>query len=137
MLFRDDELLLIVAKQGTPLIALDAHGHLEREFEDPRSALPFIAQGGYVGVGHKKRIRYIMPLQPEDHRVPWASNGELSATIAITGWKCQDWPKHNSQSRPPKTARGRKTWPQIARKATTGRVGAVRVIRPQTERSEA
>jgi hypothetical protein len=81
MEFEGNDLLLIVANQGAPLQAMDGYGNLERVFENPHSALAFIAVGGYVGIGNRKHIRYIRPKDPEQHRVPWASLGEIAVEI--------------------------------------------------------
>lgn len=82
MEFEGDALLLIVANQGSPLQAMDGNGKLERVFQNPRNALGFIAAGGYVGIGQRKHIRYIRPKDPEQHRVPWASIGDVAAEIS-------------------------------------------------------
>jgi len=80
--FKGDKLLLIIARQGSPVQAMDGYGNLERTFQNPTDALKLIATGGYIGIGHAKRIRYIRPEDPEHHRVPWASISQIAIQLS-------------------------------------------------------
>ena len=77
MRFEGDRLLLIIARQDVPFVVLDAEGKLERRFELPKTALPFIAAGGYFGVGNHRRIRYLKPIEDESQRDVFGSRQDF------------------------------------------------------------
>jgi hypothetical protein len=77
MRFEGDRLLLIIARQDVPFVVLDAGGKLERRFELPKTALPFIAAGGYFGVGNHRRIRYLKPIEDETQRDVFGSRQDF------------------------------------------------------------
>ena len=77
MHFEGDRLLLIIARQDVPFVVLDAEGKLERRFELPKTALPFIAAGGYFGVGNHRRIRYLKPIEDESQRDVFGSRQDF------------------------------------------------------------
>ena len=83
MVFKGDELLLIVAKQcGSLQVMTDDCGKLERVFQNPQDALRLIAAGGYEGVGNRRYIRYIRPVGPDCDRInPWSTT-EIASEIA-------------------------------------------------------
>jgi hypothetical protein len=80
MRFHGDRLLLIVARQDVPFVVLDADGKVERQFEHPKTALPFIAAGGYFGVGNTRRIRYLKPITEEMQREVFASRQDFKGS---------------------------------------------------------
>jgi hypothetical protein len=82
MEFTGAQLELIVSRQRRPLVVLNSSRQTERIYENPADAHSFLKLGGYIGIGHPNRIRYVLPIDTEHHRVPWASRGETAALMA-------------------------------------------------------
>lgn len=61
MQFHGSQLNTIIAKQTVPVDVNDSQGFRCVTLQ-PAAALDLVARGEYVGIGHKRRIRYIRPL---------------------------------------------------------------------------
>lgn len=61
MQFSGQQLGTILQQQGAEVAVYDAHGSF-RGNVSPHAAVRIIAEREYVGIGNKRRIRYIRPL---------------------------------------------------------------------------
>lgn len=77
--FEDAQLVAILAKQREPVQVRHPRGHVEIHCARASDAVRLVRDGGYVGVGHRKRIRYVQPYTIEARKEPWATDRELFA----------------------------------------------------------
>lgn len=119
MRFQGERLLLIVARQDVPFVVLDAEGKVERQFEHPKTALPFIAAGGYFGVGNSRRIRYLKPITDEMQRDVFGSRRDFNASR----------PRNPAPAKAHTNRQHELRWKQQPARARSTSGGAVRTIR--------
>src|SRR5438477_7168063 len=64
----------ILANQREPVQVRHPRGHLEVEYARARDTIRLIQDGGYFGIGHRKRIRYVQPYSIEARKEPWGKD---------------------------------------------------------------
>ena len=77
--FEGAQLQSILASQREPVQVCHPKGHVEVQYTRASDAIRLVAQGGYFGVGHRRRIRYIQPYSMEARVEPWCAGFNLSA----------------------------------------------------------
>jgi hypothetical protein len=79
--FEGDQLEAILASQTEPVQIRHPKGHVEIRYARASDAIPLVRDGGYFGVGHRKRIKYVQPYSIDARKEPWGKDLGLSAAI--------------------------------------------------------
>jgi hypothetical protein len=78
--FEGGRLITILAEQQEAVDVRHPKGHVEVRYSRAIDAVRLVRNGGYFGVGHGKRIKYIQPYNEEARIEPWGVDLGVLAT---------------------------------------------------------
>lgn len=106
------QLVDILSSQSEPVQVRHPKGHVEIQYRRASDAVRLVQDGGYFGIGSRKRIRYVQPYSIEARQEPWGRDlGLFDATRPLphvstvggsgcVGLRCIDRTLHTTAADP-------------------------------------